>query len=205
MRFNAAALSRFVDWGKFDQFRTFHTLLLIAREREREMGMDVWSNGQGLNQTKEKHHEWIVETSMLGWVSICMQMLGNFLKTCWQVVICLKKKGLRNLQQCKLQASWLHWLIACLLACLQASKLHGQVCLGFLGQDEFVSNCVINCNILISPTTTTVHPPAFCQRALGWFGWLISFWITMCVCVLVQLSFEKHNFLTSSPLYIRTW
>ncbi len=58
MRFNAAALSRFVDWGKFDQFRTFHTLLLIARERERErereMGMDVWSNGQGLNQTNQK-------------------------------------------------------------------------------------------------------------------------------------------------------
>jgi hypothetical protein len=170
------------------------------------MGMDVWSNGQGLNQTNQKKTSWMNCRNKHPWVGFNLYAnVGEFLKTCWQVVICLKKKGLRNLQQCKLQASWLHWLIACLLACLQASKLHGQVCLGFLGQDEIVSNCVINCNILISPTTTTVHPPAFCQRALGWFGWLISFWITMCVCVLVQLSFEKHNFLTSSPLYIRTW
>jgi hypothetical protein len=43
VRFNAAALSRFVDRGNFDQFRTFHTLLLIARERERERW--VWTYG----------------------------------------------------------------------------------------------------------------------------------------------------------------
>jgi hypothetical protein len=45
VRFNAAALSRFVDRGNFDQFRTFHTLLLIARARERERERWVWTYG----------------------------------------------------------------------------------------------------------------------------------------------------------------
>jgi hypothetical protein len=41
----------------------------------------------------------------------------------------------------------------------------GKFVLGFFGQDEIVSNCLITCNIRISPTTTTTTTTVCTTRA----------------------------------------